>query len=75
MWTEEFEKDPSLGIMTECYENLKAKGRRCHHHIKERPLLIKDKIKDTDSRNLMNPRRHRSMMKYADGKKKSYSVY
>lgn len=26
MWTEDFERDASLGIMEECYENLKAKG-------------------------------------------------
>lgn len=25
-WTEDFEKDPTLGIMEECYENLKSKG-------------------------------------------------
>ena len=25
-WTSDFEKDPSLGIMEECYESLKAKG-------------------------------------------------
>jgi signal transducing adaptor molecule len=26
MWTEDFESDPTLGIMEECYENLKAKN-------------------------------------------------
>lgn len=26
MWASEFEKDPSLGIMEECYNNLKAKS-------------------------------------------------
>jgi hypothetical protein len=26
MWTEDFESDPTLGIMEECYENLKAKS-------------------------------------------------
>ena len=26
VWTAEFEKDPSLGLMEECYENLKSKG-------------------------------------------------
>lgn len=25
-WTGDFEKDPSLGIMEECYQSLKAKG-------------------------------------------------
>jgi len=27
MWTEDFESDPTLGIMEECYEDLKAKSR------------------------------------------------
>jgi hypothetical protein len=27
MWTEDFESDPNLGIMEECYESLKAKSR------------------------------------------------
>ena len=27
MWTEDFESDPTLGIMEECYESLKAKSR------------------------------------------------
>src|SRR6266404_6174512 len=26
MWTEDFESDPTLGIMEECYENLKTKS-------------------------------------------------
>jgi len=26
MWTEDFESDPTLGIMEECYEGLKAKS-------------------------------------------------
>lgn len=26
VWTGEFEKDPTLGIVEECYENLKSKG-------------------------------------------------
>jgi hypothetical protein len=26
MWTEDFESDPTLGLMEECYENLKAKS-------------------------------------------------
>ena len=26
-WTADFEKDPSLGIMEECYDNLKSKGK------------------------------------------------
>ena len=26
MWTEDFENDPNLGIMEECYEGLKAKS-------------------------------------------------
>ncbi|KAI0630726.1 hypothetical protein C8Q77DRAFT_1063507 [Trametes polyzona] len=26
VWTAEFEKDPTLGLMEECYENLKSKG-------------------------------------------------
>lgn len=25
-WTAEFEKDPTLGLMEECYETLKGKG-------------------------------------------------
>ena len=26
MWTEDFASDPTLGIMEECYESLKAKS-------------------------------------------------
>ena len=26
VWTAEFESDPSLGVMEECYNNLKAKS-------------------------------------------------
>ena len=26
MWTEDFASDPNLGIMEECYENLKGKS-------------------------------------------------
>ena len=26
MWTEDFESDPTLGVMEECYESLKAKS-------------------------------------------------
>lgn len=29
MWTAEFESDPSLGIMEECYETLRSKGTCC----------------------------------------------
>lgn len=36
-WTGDFEKDPSLGIMEECYENLKSKGTLiltvCREHL------------------------------------------
>ena len=27
MWTEDFESDPTLGIMEECYQSLKDKSR------------------------------------------------
>ena len=29
VWTADFERDPSLGVMEECYNNLKAKSKSC----------------------------------------------
>ncbi|KAI9464810.1 hypothetical protein F5148DRAFT_1209321 [Russula earlei] len=32
MWTEDFENDPNLGIMEECYQGLKAKNYKFEHN-------------------------------------------
>jgi hypothetical protein len=37
MWTEDFENDPTLGIMEECYESLKAKSTSMHPLLKTFP--------------------------------------
>lgn len=39
MWTEDFENDPTLGIMEECYESLKAKSRYIIALFSSRPTL------------------------------------
>jgi hypothetical protein len=40
MWTEDFESDPTLGIMEECYEGLKAKSTGVLVSSKSFPVLI-----------------------------------
>jgi signal transducing adaptor molecule len=39
MWTEDFESDPTLGIMEECYENLKAKSMAQPHSVPDIALI------------------------------------
>jgi hypothetical protein len=36
MWTEDFASDPTLGVMEECYESLKAKSMSA---LSSRPAL------------------------------------
>ncbi len=40
IWSAEFENDTTLGLMEECYENLKNKGTTVHAQYKRRDTYL-----------------------------------
>ncbi|KAF8267789.1 hypothetical protein EI94DRAFT_1661731 [Lactarius quietus] len=51
MWTEDFESDPNLGIMEECYENLKAKNYK-YEPVDEPPPRDEDDVRKREEEEL-----------------------
>ncbi|KAL5531673.1 hypothetical protein ACEPAG_4550 [Sanghuangporus baumii] len=52
MWTAEFESDPSLGIMEECYENLRSKGYKFEEPNEPPPPQVDDEIRRREEEEL-----------------------
>ncbi|CCM01831.1 uncharacterized protein FIBRA_03899 [Fibroporia radiculosa] len=52
MWTVDFEKDPTLGIMEECYESLKAKGYRFETPDEPPPPEVDDEVRRREEEEL-----------------------
>ncbi|KAF7983653.1 hypothetical protein HWV62_19533 [Athelia sp. TMB] len=51
-WTAEFESDPSLGIMEECYNNLKSKGYKFEAPQEAPPPTVDDDIRRKEEEEL-----------------------
>ncbi|KAH9000142.1 hypothetical protein EDB92DRAFT_1983198 [Lactarius akahatsu] len=51
MWTEDFESDPTLGIMEECYEGLKAKNYK-YENVDEPPPRDDDEVRKREEEEL-----------------------
>ncbi|KAI9464473.1 hypothetical protein BJY52DRAFT_1249298 [Lactarius psammicola] len=51
MWTEDFESDPTLGIMEECYEGLKAKNYK-YENVEEPPPHDDDEARKREEEEL-----------------------
>ncbi|OCH96406.1 hypothetical protein OBBRIDRAFT_718848 [Obba rivulosa] len=52
MWTAEFEKDPTLGIMEECYESLKSKGYKFEAPEEAPPPDVDDEVRRREEEEL-----------------------
>ncbi|KAK7687666.1 hypothetical protein QCA50_008881 [Cerrena zonata] len=52
MWTVEFEKDPTLGIMEECYNNLKSKGLKFEAPQEAPPPDVDDEVRRREEEEL-----------------------
>ena len=52
MWTGEFENDPTLGIMEECYENLRSKGYKFEEPNEPPPPQVDDEIRRREEEEL-----------------------
>ncbi|EGN95065.1 hypothetical protein SERLA73DRAFT_162655 [Serpula lacrymans var. lacrymans S7.3] len=52
LWTAEFEKDPSLGIMEECYNNLKAKNYKFEVPQEPPPPTVDDEVRRREEEEL-----------------------
>ncbi|KAG6374792.1 hypothetical protein JVT61DRAFT_4170 [Boletus reticuloceps] len=52
LWTAEFEKDPSLGVMEECYDNLKAKNYQFEPPDEPAPLTVDDEVRRREEEEL-----------------------
>ncbi|KAH8111081.1 hypothetical protein DFH11DRAFT_1513501 [Phellopilus nigrolimitatus] len=52
MWTNDFDSDPTLGIMEECYENLKAKGYKFEEPREPPPPQVDDEIRRREEEEL-----------------------
>ena len=52
MWTGEFEHDPTLGIMEECYENLRSKGYKFEEPNEPPPPQVDDEIRRREEEEL-----------------------
>ncbi|KAH9849897.1 hypothetical protein C2E23DRAFT_837847 [Lenzites betulinus] len=51
-WTAEFEKDPTLGLMEECYENLKSKGYKFETPNEPPPPDVDDEVRRREEEEL-----------------------
>ncbi|EMD39001.1 hypothetical protein CERSUDRAFT_81790 [Gelatoporia subvermispora B] len=51
-WTSDFEKDPTLGIMEECYESLKSKGYKFEAPDEAPPLEVDDEVRRREEEEL-----------------------
>jgi hypothetical protein len=72
LWTAEFESDPTLGIMEECYNNLKAKSDKICLIVPVTALIPSLQI--SNLRYLKNHHRQQSMTTFAVERRKSCSV-
>ncbi|KZT70876.1 hypothetical protein DAEQUDRAFT_667046 [Daedalea quercina L-15889] len=52
MWTSEFEKDPALGIMEECFESLKSKGYKFETPDEPPPPDVDDEVRRREEEEL-----------------------
>ncbi|THH03276.1 hypothetical protein EW145_g6384 [Phellinidium pouzarii] len=52
MWTGEFENDPSLGIMEECYESLRGRGYKFEESQEPPPPQVDDEIRRQEEEEL-----------------------
>ncbi|CDO72078.1 hypothetical protein BN946_scf184962.g21 [Trametes cinnabarina] len=52
VWTAEFEKDPTLGLMEECYENLKARGYKFETPDEPPPPEVDDEVRRREEEEL-----------------------
>ncbi|KAI0642359.1 hypothetical protein C8Q79DRAFT_917635 [Trametes meyenii] len=52
VWTAEFEKDPTLGLMEECYENLKSKGYKFETPDEPPPPDVDDEVRRREEEEL-----------------------
>ncbi|TCD65854.1 ESCRT-0 subunit protein hse1 [Steccherinum ochraceum] len=52
LWAHEFEKDPTLGIMEECYESLKSKGYKFDTPDEAPPPQVDDEIRRREEEEL-----------------------
>ncbi|KII87126.1 hypothetical protein PLICRDRAFT_113324 [Plicaturopsis crispa FD-325 SS-3] len=52
MWTAEFEKDPTLGIMEECYNSLKAKNYKFEAPQEPPPPTVDDEVRRREEEEL-----------------------
>ncbi|KAI0718076.1 hypothetical protein C8T65DRAFT_827856 [Cerioporus squamosus] len=52
IWTAEFEKDPTLGLMEECYENLKSKGYKFETPNEPPPPDVDDEVRRREEEEL-----------------------
>ncbi len=74
IWSAEFEKDSSLGMMEECYENLKSKGAtRMIHSVCIR--MLKNRTQDTSSKHQMSHLHLKSTMTFGDVRRRNFSAY
>ncbi|KAI0369811.1 hypothetical protein BV20DRAFT_1020151 [Pilatotrama ljubarskyi] len=52
IWTAEFEKDPTLGLMEECYESLKSKGYKFETPDEPPPPEVDDEVRRREEEEL-----------------------
>ncbi|OSD05264.1 hypothetical protein PYCCODRAFT_1405847 [Trametes coccinea BRFM310] len=52
VWTAEFEKDPTLGLMEECYENLKSRGYKFETPDEPPPPDVDDEVRRREEEEL-----------------------
>jgi hypothetical protein len=72
LWAAEFESDPTLGIMEECYNNLKAKSDKICLNVPITALISGLQI--SNSKHLKKHLRQQLMTKFAVERRKSCSV-
>ena len=71
MWTEDFESDPTLGIMEECYQSLKAKSMSA---LSSHLARCSSSLQQIINLNPLMSLRPMKMTRHANVRRKSYSV-
>ncbi|KAH7885724.1 hypothetical protein F5I97DRAFT_1778321, partial [Phlebopus sp. FC_14] len=72
MWTAEFESDPTLGIMEECYNNLKAKNYKFETPDEPPPPAVDDEVRRREEEELQ---RALEMSMHDKGGRSGYAEY
>ncbi|EIW78778.1 hypothetical protein CONPUDRAFT_60029 [Coniophora puteana RWD-64-598 SS2] len=72
MWTADFESDPSLGVMEECYNNLKAKNYKFEAPDEPPPPAVDDEVRRREEEELQ---RVLEMSMHDKGGRGQYAAY